>query len=248
MNKWFINCLKGLPLGLAVLFLFSCDKHDIPPDFSKAKFTIAIKSGGNTVIWDSVHCTNAAGNKYSVETVNFYISDIEFKRSDGTVFAPKKVFYIDAANTAKSAFQIDSIPPATYTEFSFIIGLNNQANVTNGLPSTLDNLIMAWPTSMGGGYHFLKLEGHYLDTINVKKGYAIHLGRNGNQVKVKLNQTLLQKFWNHTYTLVYDVNEVFANPYTYNLNYDMNYTMADSASMVTIKNNMSDAFSLIQNN
>jgi hypothetical protein len=107
---------------------------------------------------------------------------------------------------------------------------------------------MAWPDAMGGGYHFMKLEGHYLDTVNVDKGYAIHLGKNENLVTAKVNSTLHQVYWDHRYTLYFDINEVFANPYTYNLNFDKNYTMSDSLAMLKIKNNMSDAFSIKQDN
>jgi hypothetical protein len=61
------------------------------------------------------------------------------------------------------------------------------------LSTTLDNLNMAWPTAMGGGYHFLKMEGHYLDSLNTNQGYAIHIGKNENLMPVKNNQLLQQR-------------------------------------------------------
>ena len=38
---------------------------------------------------------------------------------------------------------------------------------------------MAWPDVMGGGYHFLKLEGHYKKD-SLLAGYAMHIGQNGS--------------------------------------------------------------------
>lgn len=248
MAHRFVYCFKGLLLCAAVLFLFSCLKKDIPPTYSKAKFTVSLKSGSNQLIWDTINYFNAAGNKYGVETANFYISNISLKSADGTVFNSKKVFYIDPKIIAKSTFSLDSIPPAEYNEMTFLIGLDSDKNKTMSLGATLDNLAMAWPDFMGGGYHFIKLEGHYLDTLNVSKGYAIHLGKNENLVTAKISQNMHQKFWNHDYSLYFNVNEVFANPYIYNLNFEKNYTMSDSVSMLKIKNNMLDVFTLTQNN
>lgn len=107
---------------------------------------------------------------------------------------------------------------------------------------------MAWPTAMGGGYHFIKIEGHYLDTSSTIQGFAIHLGKNNNLVNVAINQVLNQQNSLHNYSLIFNINEVFSNPYLYNLNIDNNYTMSDSVAMFKIKSNMKDAFSIIQNN
>lgn len=247
MKNWFNENTKGLLLIAAVLFLYACDKHDIPPSYSKAKFTVSLKSGPNTLLWDTINYFNVSANKFGVETANFYISNVSLKSADGVVYNSKQVFYIDPKNASKSTFSLDSIPPANYNEMTFYIGLDSDRNKTLALPATVDNLNMAWPDAMGGGYHFIKLEGHYLDTININKGFAIHLGKNENLVTVKINQTMVQKFWDHNYSLFFDVNEVFANPYAYNLNFEESYTMSDSVAMLKIKNNMSDVFSLTQN-
>lgn len=240
--------LKGLLLFVATFFLYSCNKYGIPPTFSKAKFTISLRAGTSPIIWDSVNYYNAAGNKYDVETANFYISNVTLKTVGGVIYSSNKVFYIDPSIAAKSTFSLDSIPPADYSEMTFLIGLDVDRNKTLALGSAMDNLVMAWPDAMGGGYHFMKLEGRYLDTLGVSRGYAIHLGKNENLVTAKITQNMHQKYWNHDYSLYFNVNEVFANPYTYNLNFEESYTMSDSVAMLKIKNNMSDVFTITQNN
>lgn len=232
---------------MAVLF-FSCVKQGYPPDYSKAQFTLQIKSGPYIMEWDTVKYVNAAGNKYAVHTVNMYISNIIMKTSDGKKYTSNKIFYLDPLTAEKNKFLLDSIPPGAYTEITFYLGIDGTRNKTLALPPSTDNLNMSWPDMMGGGYHFLKLEGYYLDVLNVKQGFAVHLGKNENLPTIKLTQAMNQKYWDHKYTLSFDVNEVFANPYSYNFNVDNNYTMADSLAMNKIKTNISDAFRIEQTN
>jgi hypothetical protein len=47
--------------------------------------------------------------------------------------------------------------------------------------------------------------------------------------------------------MIFNLNEVFANPNKYDLNIENNYTMSDSIAMLKIKNNIKDAFNIIQN-
>jgi hypothetical protein len=255
INKMSRSCKRIESLKLfatillaAVVFCFpSCKKESIDPTYSKAKFTIQMYSADTKIVWDNVGYSNAAGNTFGVSNANFYISGIVMKSATKT-YTSKKAFYIDPKIAAKSYFLLDSIPPADYTEITMYIGLDKNTNKSNSLIATTDNVNMAWPDMMGGGYHFLKLEGSYLDSLNVTKGYAIHLGKNENLITVKLTKLMHQKYWNHTYTLNFNVNEVFANPYKYDLDLEANYTMSDSLAMLRIKNNMTDVFTLNQDN
>ncbi|MFP5469993.1 MAG: MbnP family protein [Bacteroidia bacterium] len=227
---------------------FACRKQSYPPKISKAKFNIVLASGKDSPIeWNAIKYKNAAENSYSVTKIDLYISNVILKQSDGSVFTSKEVFYVDAADVKKSFFMLDSIPPGIYTEISFLLGLDSNTNISYTLPSTTENLNMAWPDMMGGGYHFLKFEGHFMDSTSTQKGFAIHLGKNENLPKISFTSTLNQKYWDHDYSLTFDLNEVFANPHTYDLDKDNNYTMMDSVAMNKIMLNISDAFSLKQN-
>lgn len=241
-------CLKISLLLVFISGFYSCDKRDMPPAYSKAKFLVSVKSSEKPLLWDSINYINAAGNKYSISRLNFYISGVRYKKADGTGYISRKVFYLDPATSGFSQFNVDSIPPGNYNEISFYLGPEPSQNKTLALGNALYNINMAWPDNMGGGYHFMKLEGHYLDTMNVKKGYAIHLGRNENLPEVRIKLNVNQKYWEHNYLLTFDVNQVFAGIYTYNLNVDPNYTMSDAHAMNKIKTNLENAFTLKQNN
>lgn len=230
-----------------LLFLFTaCKKNTYPPTYTKATLTLEPYVDTEELLWDSLKYFNASANKYEVNTINMFISNITLHSSTGKKYISKKVFYLDPSNASKKTLKLDSIPIGKYIKMDFLLGLDTTTNKSHYLPSTTDNNNMAWPDMMGGGYHFLKFEGHYLDTALVKKGYAIHMGKNENLPSVSFTTTMEQAYWDHTYTLKFNLNEVFANPYTYDLNYEKNYTMSDSAAMLIIKNNITDAFSLQQ--
>lgn len=239
-----------------LLLLISCKKdsaiiEDAAPSenrFSSADISVYLKNNNLSVIWDTLNNINSAGNTYSIHNVNFYLSNINLKKDDGTFYSSNKIFYIDPSYGSKSIIHLDSIPKGNYTEIVYLIGIDSIRNIDFGLGTTIDNLNMAWPTAMGGGYHFIKMEGHYLDTSHTSQGYAIHIGKNENLIKIKITQHLSQQNASHQYSLLFNINEVFMNPYIYNLNIDNNYTMSDSVAMRKIKTNIQDAFTIIQNN
>lgn len=251
-----IHLFKLSTLAFFTTFIISCKKDTIKTEdpipvesnLSSAEITVSLKNSSSNVIWDSLNNVNAAGNIYSIQKVNFYISNISLKRDDGYLFKSTDLFYIDPSISTKSLIQIGSIPKGNYTEISFLVGIDSTRNIDFGLSSTIDNLNMAWPTAMGGGYHFMKMEGHYIDATSTVRGYAVHLGKNKNLVSPIIIHNLTQQNSSHNYSLIFNVDEVFANPYTYNLNVDNNYTMADSSAMLKIKTNMQNAFTITQNN
>lgn len=236
----FISCKKDT--------IISTDNSTLSSLYSSANILIIIKNNNLSITIDSLNNINAAGNIYSTHNVNFYISNISLKRDDGFTYTNNSIFYIDPNVIGKTTLQLDSIPKGNYTELSYLIGIDSLRNIDFGIPTTMDNLNMAWPTAMGGGYHFMKIEGHYLDTNYTLQGFAIHLGKNNNLVNVSINKILNQQNNLHNYSLTFNINEIFTTPYLYDLNLDNNYTMSDSVAMIKIKSNMQDAFSIIQNN
>ena len=102
---------------------------------------------------------------------------------------------------------------------------------------------MGWPDMMGGGYHFLKLEGHWMDTGG-QLGYAMHIGKNGFLVKAGTKASL-QVLGGKTINrkLMMNINEWFAHPNTYNLATDGVYSMGNAPLMKKLSENGSDVLS-----
>ncbi len=229
------------------LFIASCEKAEsYPPQYSKAKVTAELTISNSAAVWNSITNVNSLGNQFSVNTFKCYLSNITLTRNDGKKYKNENVFYLDLSNVDKSSFKLDSIPPGKYTGISFLVGLDTKRNKTLALPGTRENINMAWPDMMGGGYHFLKFEGQYLDNFNIEQGFAFHLGTNSQLPFVTMETLMNQSLWNHEYTLNIDLDKIFNGDYSYNLQSEVNYTMSDSIAMSKIKSNMKYAFSLKQ--
>ena len=236
---------------LTFLVLFSACKKDtesvtqsaVPTGSLTLNLTHKIDNGSLT--YDTIKYQNAAGNKFSVTRLFYYISGVKLYKADDTYSIVQQANYVDASN-ANSTFTLTNVPTGSYTNISFYIGIDTVHNLTGTLPETMENINMAWPPEMGGGYHFMKLEGHYLDGNNVERGYTMHLGTSAalvshNKLPVSLTINANQT---SSLNLQMDINEWFTHPYNYNFNTDGNYTRGNVPLMQLISNNGKDVFTI----
>lgn len=138
---------------------------------------------------------------------------------------------------------LKNLPDGKYKKLTFIVGLPDSRNQHDSLPATLENQIMIWPTTMGGGYHFIKMEGHYA-TSEMFGGYALHLGSNGFQSVVQIEKGF-ELNGNSTLRIVFDVNRFFTSPNRYDFVVDPVYSMGDSIAMKKLSENLENAFDIL---
>ena len=122
----------------------------------------------NTMIY-----TNAAGEDYSIQTLKYLISDITLHADDGNTLLLDEVHFIDISDASTFRFTYQDVPNNSYTAISFDIGLDSTKNSSNFYVNEDFHATMAWPEPMGGGYHYMKLEGAY---INDSTFYNTHTG------------------------------------------------------------------------
>lgn len=230
-----------------IVILFSCKKHDNNSglNYGKIFLTISHRINSQPIMFDTAMYMNQATNVYGIEKLQYYISNIRMYKGSKLCVNTDDVFYIDArTDTHKSISlkQSSGFETGTYDSITFIIGLDSSKNISNGLTQTLENINMAWPDVMGGGYHFLKLEGHWKYSGSTQ-GYALHLGQNGFQayVTVPCSLTIPAK-GDASLNVTMNVNEWFANPYTYDFSTDGVFTMGDTVLMKKIAANGHDVF------
>lgn len=231
----------------AAVFLFSCNKdEETTPNENagKVSFQLSYDVDGHALLFDSVCHVNAAGNEYEVTTLQFILSDVKFHRADQTWYADTNAWYLDAREPDHSGFNIENIPNGTYTSLSFSLGLDSVHNMTGCLPNTMEFMSMAWPDAMGGGYHFMKLEGHFKDGANLP-GFAMHLGTNMSRVDYTFSLPLTVADNTSTMGLSMNVNEWFETPEAYDFNSDPNYSMGNAAAMGKLAANGADVFTII---
>lgn len=224
------------------VFMFSCEK-DKEPDKGIMEFKIDYRVDSEALEMGKIQYQNAAGNQYSVTNLKYYISDLKFHSEGGTTHHDRTVHYVDAEKSASNTLRATGIPPGSYTGISFHIGLNEQMNKSNGLPATIDNINMGWPDPMGGGYHFLKLEGRFMDGAGDSKGYAMHLGTDTCLIQLSIAHPFVVTNQTGQLNLSMNINEWFSTPNTYDLN-SANYIMGNGPQMIKIAQNGSDVFTI----
>lgn len=143
-------------------------------DGIKFKFTCDGKSLQlNQMIYKSKR-----GLTYQVSQCQYFISDIVIVYKDKTIkrFA-NSVHYVDVEipNTLQWIPSEDfSLKNADSLIFTF--GLDSVQNRSYRFKNPPENL-MFWPDYLGGGYHYMKTNILYIDTLNQINAFNCHIGR-----------------------------------------------------------------------
>jgi hypothetical protein len=237
--------MRPLILLFAVLILNSCRKDgaDISsPPGNTVTFRLSHYVDGFPLVFDKILYTNTAGNEYSIEKLQYYLSGFKFYKSGRCCYSFNDVFYIDARN--KSTSSVALVFPNTaigiYDSVACFIGIAPGQNISNSLPATYENTTMGWPDEMGGGYHFFKMEGRWVDSTGFP-GYAIHLGRNGFQVQSGFRCSIdVGAAKQQQVEVNMNLNEWFRTPTTYSFPIEGVYTMGNDVLMRKIAENGAD--------
>lgn len=229
---------------LSVVFT-SC-KKDTENQDAQLRINFSHNVEGETLEFEIIKYTNAAANTYGISTLKYFVSSFVFTKTDGTKVTIDEVYYIDATKTETITFEPTLlIPSGDYQSFSFIFGLDEEHNISGAFPNPPESN-MEWPLPMGGGYHYMKLEGKF-DTISSVKNYQAHTGRlmetphfidiafpefsfavDGRDVAVNISM---------------NINNWWVNPHVLNLN-NISGIMGNETMQQQLQENGSDVFSL----
>ncbi|MCF8365107.1 MAG: hypothetical protein K9H16_04960 [Bacteroidales bacterium] len=185
-----MNKLKHLRISQAIrpgflffimLVAFSCNENNNPPEPSPAKinFHFTQYNEGSPLLFDTMNYVNAAGNHYLVNEIQYFVSDVKLHYEDGHVQlldAWKDIHYVDTDLPETHTWNVfDEIETGTVEKVSFTFGISEEKN--NSLmfvnPPERD---MFWPEYLGGGYHYMKLNGKWLADGGIVKPCDFHLG------------------------------------------------------------------------
>lgn len=238
-----------ISLLLITILLFNGCKRDsdiVPDKIDKGislKLAINHKVDGVSLIFDSLMYVNNAGNTYEVSRLEYYISNITFHSSTEKDFSPKKIVYVNAQTLSTNNITFDSVPEGQYDYITLNIGIDTVHNISYSLPNTNENINMAWPDYMGGGYHFMKFEGNYV-YLSSNIGFTVHLGQNSSLVSCIINNPFFVSSSTSEIKLSMNLNEWFRSPILYDFNIDGNATMGDKQARGKIAANGINVFSM----
>jgi len=176
-QKRIINMLK-FNAFLLVLSIFclaaSCAKHE--KGNVEIIFTHTVDN--TPVQFNQLIYTNAAGNKYQINEIKYFISRIFFIDSKGNAVEIKQndgIHYVDCSLGNTLRWKIEELPPKDYTAISFVFGLDENDNISNRFVNPPE-CSFSWPDYMGGGYHYMQINGKFLNKEGMLQNMNIHTG------------------------------------------------------------------------
>ncbi len=165
--------MKKILLALTVIGLVftSCEKDKPIATDITINFTHTVD--GSDLITNSMIYTNEAGEDYNVQTLKYLISDITLHAENGSSIQLDEVHFINIFDESTFSFTYNDVPNNNYTSISYRMGFDTTKNISNLYINENYHTAMAWPDMMGGGYHYMKLEGDFNDSLS---GYGTHTG------------------------------------------------------------------------
>lgn len=160
-----------------ILFLSSCQfisNKDETNQFGQLQLSFS-----HDVIMDTFLYINEAANPYLVSEIQYFISDVKLYLDNGDIVLLDKIediHYIDTDLPETFVYSLeDSIPLGKYIKISFTFGINEEKNKDMLFVNPPESF-MFWPKYLGGGFHYMKLNGKWHNPEEETKVFNFHLG------------------------------------------------------------------------
>jgi len=216
------------------------------------------------IVYDSMIYINAAGNPYSVTEVKWFISrvilfiegeKIEITDNDG-------IHFIETNITGTLTWAIEQkFEEGEYDSLQFVFGFNASDNTSNRFVNPPETS-MAWPLTLGGGYHYMMLNGRYKSSEDKICAMNAHLGIGqiyegttysvdsiinfvNNNFTVTLRQPFtVEKDQTSSVSIIMNIENWFRNPINYDHNQWGSHIMQKQEAMHILIQNGWNVFSM----
>lgn len=179
------NSIHPLIFLFAIAALCSaCDKEKIAP---AGALVINFENtvSGNTLEYGKIQYKNQAGNLFSVNSLKYYLSDIELVADDGRTYELHNCDLIDVFDPESQKLALDSVPNGRYTKMRFHVGVDSLRNSSGDQSGDLNpSYGMLW--TWASGYIFYKHEGRFVNVAGDTLNLIYHLGTNPARTKVEI--------------------------------------------------------------
>lgn len=223
-------------LWLLVLLAMGCepasDPH--PPVEQSSILHISHRANGQTLSLQPFVYQTAANQDFSISKVHYVLSKLKWTHQNGKVYEMNGPWFIDALANSDVYLPIPKLEAGQY-QFECTVGLDSSLNTSYYWDNLAGFVGMAWPQPMGGGYHFLKLEGQYRLSNQQTAGFAFHLGKSNNAIR---HQTILMEYQQgDTLSLQMQLERWFGPPVVWDFTQFPSHTMTnDSAMQLLVQN------------
>ena len=244
---------------LFALLAVACSKRN---EKAEIDINIGYEINGQALVTDTLCYVNKAGNTFLITEIQWFISNLELKNEAGdwTTLLQRnlldtadinRVFYMDTNIPESQTLHTQSLPIGHYTALRFTFGLDETDNQTS-LFSDPPESEMFWPDVLGGGYHYMKLNGKYLNAEDRLAPLAIHLGIGQNEDCTEFYQNYfiveLPISFNVTANtenqldLTMVIDNWFRNPHTIDFNEFGSHIMQNQTAQRLLNGNGKDVF------
>ncbi|MBT0606957.1 MbnP family protein [Aequorivita echinoideorum] len=196
--------------------------------------------------FNSTTYENEMGTTLTLSKLRYLISKIQLHKSDTTITIENYQLVDLAMDSSLSLAPTQQIPTGDYTGISFVYGFNEEDNISGNYPD-LNDASWNWPAMLGGGYHFMQMEGSYNDENGMPQPYAYHNGRARLSMDNFVNNHLEFDFQRNftvtddtTIEIRMDISEWYKNPNMWDLNqYNVDLMMNYDAQILMHENGAS---------
>lgn len=257
---------KFILFSIAIVLSFgtSCHKDNPPentvPESGNIVFKFAHYVNGNPLQTDTMMYTNAAGNQYEVDQVRYFISDVQFHKSGGSIVnidSCSWAHYVDNDIPSTLTWSTcDKLPIGTFDSITFRFGIISSKNISYMFVNPPESNF-AWPDVLGGGYHYMQLNGKWKDSINQIENFNTHLGigmtiagndttfiDNSFHVKLPNSGFTLAKDATKEIQIIMNIDSWYDTPYVYDHNHFGQMIMQNETAMNEISVNGFDVFTV----
>ena len=244
---------------LVATTLVSCKK---PASYGDLSVGVDYSVNGGHLITDSLCYHTEAGNTFMITEIQWFISRLELQNEQGEWVElthretegnsqTAAIFYIDTNIPESQTLLLEAIPTGTYTRLRFTFGLDEEDNLT-GLFSDPPESNMFWPEPLGGGYHYMKLNGRFVNVNEELVPLNTHLGIGQNADHTEFYQNyfavegpidlVVAENKESLILLSMVVDNWFRNPNLYDFNVYGSAIMQNQAAQQALKENGQDVF------
>ena len=250
---------KAAFLVLLVLPFVACDKNDddqaqqntpVSVGFLHSFYEDEVSVSSNTIQY-----TNGFGTSLSITRLRYLISQVSFTNQDGIKTLVKDYHLVDLSQDNSLTINDISLPPGAYN-LKMRFGFTEATNTTSVYP---DLNAASWnvPENLGGGYHYMQMEGRYLDTTDELFIYAYHTisavqnpgpenTREDTSIEIDLGEITVT----HGATQInvnMRIDQWFENPNLWNLSELNGLLMGNYTAQKMMQENGQNVFSLASN-
>jgi len=249
--------MKKVLLICLIVVIASCTKDNDDNEILQQVITPQLTfnhqwDGEDIDIFNSseIQYTNANGEMMSIERLRYLITDVTFERANGEDITIAGFHLLDIDNAGTLTFNTEvEIPADAYSNVYFRFGFDDTDNIDGAYPD-LNAANWNVPMMLGGGYHYMQLEGRFINDLDEQLNYQFHTIRaaqnpgpdvENTDTSFAINLGAFDGTSTNQLTINVDLAEWFKNPIIWNLsdlytmlmpNYDAQLMMSQNGPSV----------------